>query len=60
MLMVDPDETAEAPSKDWMEVTEDMGVKACWGVPPMLLALLRETWRAEVPKDSTVAGSTGM
>jgi hypothetical protein len=29
LLMADPDETAEAPSEDWMEVTAETGVKAC-------------------------------
>ena len=59
MLAADPEEKAEAPSEDWMEVTTETGIKACWGVPMLPLASPRDTWSAEVPKGSEVGGSMG-
>ena len=42
-----------------MEVTAEMGVKACCGVPAVLTVSPSETWRAEVLKGSVGTGLAG-
>ena len=55
-----PRRKSRSPSEDWMEVTAETGVKACRGVPMLLLALPRDTWSAEVPQGSEVGGARSM